>query len=121
MPWYEVSVEGRLGPEAGTVPGFRVVEHRARTVLCGHVDQPSDLPGLLAEVQAQGLEVTEVHQVTSRERSADAERPEPETQEPGRSSRPRPSGLRANHGGRDAELGRSPWSPPVAVRPEDRP
>jgi hypothetical protein len=69
MPWFEVRVEGRLEPAAGPVPGWRVVEHRASTVLCGHVEKTADLPALLAEVQAQGLQVTELHQVPSRRRS----------------------------------------------------
>jgi hypothetical protein len=68
MPWYEVRVEGRLEPAAGPGPGWRVVGYRASTVLCGHVEKMADLPALLAEVQAQGLKVTELHQVPGRGR-----------------------------------------------------
>jgi hypothetical protein len=63
MPWYEIKLNGRLDPAAATIPGFQALEHPAVTVLCGHVGQPSELTALLARVSAQGLEVTEVHQV----------------------------------------------------------
>jgi hypothetical protein len=58
---YTIRINGHLGPTA--LSAFPTMEphcHAAHTVLIGHLDQ-SALYGLLAEVEALGLELLEVH------------------------------------------------------------
>jgi len=60
---YTIRINGHLGPT--TLSAFpAMVPHRyaAHTVLTGHLDQ-SALYGVLAEVEALGLELLEVHKL----------------------------------------------------------
>jgi hypothetical protein len=60
---YTIRINGHLGPTAlAAFPAMASHRHAACTVLTGHLDQ-SALYGVLAEVEALGLELIEVHKL----------------------------------------------------------
>lgn len=63
---YEIRVHGHLGPTMlSAFPGLVSQWHGADTVLAGLLD-PSALHGVLAEIEALGLDLVEVHQLSQR-------------------------------------------------------
>jgi hypothetical protein len=61
---YTIRIEGHLGPTALSAFPTMVAERQGgQTVLTGPVQDRSALFGLLAEIEALGLELTELHRV----------------------------------------------------------
>jgi hypothetical protein len=59
--WYEIRVRGLLGKTLlGAFPGMRARAHEKDTVLCGPVADQAALHGVLAEIEALGLELLEL-------------------------------------------------------------
>jgi len=59
--WYEISVCGLLGETLlGAFPAMRARAHEKETVLYGPVADQAALYGVLAEIEALGLELLEV-------------------------------------------------------------
>ncbi|MFC5831440.1 hypothetical protein [Nonomuraea insulae] len=66
---YEIRVEGSLGPTLlMAFPGFVPEQQGAETVLTGMVADAAALYGVLAQVEALGLDLLEVHKVRHRRR-----------------------------------------------------
>jgi hypothetical protein len=64
---YEIRVRGRLGTSlASRFDGFRAEVEPAETVLRGEVRDQAQLHGLLAQIEALGLELVEIRQVRPR-------------------------------------------------------
>jgi hypothetical protein len=64
---YEIRVRGRIGPTlAERFDGFEAEVEPAETVLRGEVRDQAALHGLLARIEALGLELVEVRQVGRR-------------------------------------------------------
>jgi len=60
-PVYEIRVRGILGKTLlGAFPGMRARAHEKETVLCGPVADQAALHGVLAEIEALGLELLEL-------------------------------------------------------------
>ena len=58
---YEIRVRGKLGEMLlGAFPGLRAQTHRAETVLTGALPDQAALHGVLAQVEALGLELLEL-------------------------------------------------------------
>ena len=58
---YEIRVRGRLGKTLlGAFPGLHAQEHGAETVLTGELLDQSALYGVLAQIEALGLELLEL-------------------------------------------------------------
>jgi hypothetical protein len=58
---YEIRVRGLLGEMLiGAFPGLKVYPERDATVLTGHLPDQAALYGVLAELEALGLELLEV-------------------------------------------------------------
>src|ERR1700729_1023671 len=56
--WYEIRVRGLLGKTLlGAFPGMRARADEKETVLCGPVADQAALYGVLAEIEALGLEL----------------------------------------------------------------
>lgn len=69
---YEIRLRGHLGATVLTAfPAMEPQLHGADTVLAGLLDQ-SALYGVLAEVEALGLELLEVRQITPRRKSPES-------------------------------------------------
>ena len=59
--WYEIRVRGLLGKTLlGAFPGMCARAHEKETVLCGPVTDQAALYGVLAEIEALGLELLEL-------------------------------------------------------------
>jgi len=59
--WYEIRVRGLLGKTLlGAFPGMCARAHETDTVLCGPVADQAALHGVLAEIEALGLELLEL-------------------------------------------------------------
>jgi len=59
--WYEIRVRGLLGKTLlGAFPGMCARAHEKETVLCGPVADQAALHGVLAEIEALGLELLEL-------------------------------------------------------------
>ena len=62
---YEIRVRGRLsGMLLGAFPGLRAQAHGAETVLTGPLADQAALYGLLAQLEALGLELLEVRRTS---------------------------------------------------------
>jgi hypothetical protein len=60
-PVYEIRVRGLLGKTLlGAFPGMCARAHEKETVLCGPVADQAALHGVLAEIEALGLELLEL-------------------------------------------------------------
>jgi hypothetical protein len=67
--WYAIQIHGHLGATLlSAFPALVPRQHGADTVLTGLLDR-SALYGVLAEVEALGLDLVEVRQLTPRRRS----------------------------------------------------
>jgi hypothetical protein len=65
--WYEIRVRGLLGETLlGAFPGMRARPHEKETVLYGPVADQAALYGVLAEIEALGLELLEVRRTRDR-------------------------------------------------------
>jgi hypothetical protein len=63
---YEIRVRGLLGDMLrGAFPGLRAQAHGTETVLTGPLADQAALYGLLAQLEALGLELLEVHRTGS--------------------------------------------------------
>ena len=63
-PIYEIRVRGHLGDlMLGAFPGLRTQTRGGDTVLTGVLTDQAALHGLLAQIEALGLELLEVHSV----------------------------------------------------------
>ena len=63
--WYEIRVRGLLGKTLlGAFPGMRARADEKETVLCGPVADQAALYGVLAEIEALGLELLELRRTT---------------------------------------------------------
>jgi len=63
--WYAIRVAGRLGPTVlAAFPELHVEEHGSETVLTGEVRDRSALYGILAHLDALGLELIDVTRTT---------------------------------------------------------
>jgi hypothetical protein len=59
---HEIRVRGRLGATLlGAFPGLRAQAHGADTVLSGELPDQAALHGVLAQIEALGLELLELH------------------------------------------------------------
>ncbi len=59
--WYEIRVRGLLGGMLlGAFPGLRAQSHGTETVLTGPLADQAALYGVLAQIEALGLELLEV-------------------------------------------------------------
>jgi hypothetical protein len=59
--WYEIRVRGLLGKTLlEAFPGMRARAHEKDTVLCGPMADQAALHGVLAEIEALGLELLEL-------------------------------------------------------------
>ena len=59
--WYEIRVRGALGKTLlGAFPGMCARVHEQETLLCGPVADQAALYGVLAEIEALGLELLEL-------------------------------------------------------------
>jgi hypothetical protein len=62
--WYEIQVRGHLGATLrAAFPGLQARPDGPDTVLCGVVPDQAALYGVLAEIEALGLELLEVRRV----------------------------------------------------------
>jgi hypothetical protein len=70
--WYVIQIHGHLGPTlVSAFPALVPRSHGADTVLTGLLDR-SALYGVLAEVEALGLDLVEVRQLRPRRRSPES-------------------------------------------------
>ena len=59
---HEIRVRGRLGDALlGAFPGLNAQAHGAETVLTGELPDQAALHGVLAQIEALGLELLELH------------------------------------------------------------
>jgi len=64
---YSIRIKGRLGATALSAFPAMVPEMKDReTVLTGRIEDPSALYGVLAQIEALGLELVEVRQIETR-------------------------------------------------------
>ena len=71
--WYAIRVAGRLGATIlAAFPELHGAEHGSETVLIGEVRDRSALYGILARLDALGLELIEVTRTTAPARSPSA-------------------------------------------------
>ena len=66
-PWYEIYVRGHLGETMRSAfPAMRAQARGADTVLTGTLRDQAELHGVLAEIEALGLELLEVRRLPPR-------------------------------------------------------
>jgi hypothetical protein len=66
-PQYEICVHGHLGPTMRSAfPGLRAQPRGADTVLTGELPDQAALFGVLAEIEALGLELLELRRLPPR-------------------------------------------------------
>jgi hypothetical protein len=64
---YEIRVSGQLGELLlGAFPGLHAQEHGAETVLTGELPDQAALHGVLAQIEALGLELLELRRTAER-------------------------------------------------------
>ena len=70
---YTVRIKGRLGPTAlSAFPSMKCELKRSETVLTGWLEDQSGLFGLIAQIEALGLELLELRQIRSRPQSPES-------------------------------------------------
>ena len=64
--WYAIRIKGRLGPTAvSAFPTMACETRGGETVLTGRVEDRSALFGVLGQIEALGLDLLELRQITA--------------------------------------------------------
>jgi hypothetical protein len=70
---YTIRIKGRLGPTAvSAFPTMACETNGGETVLVGPVEDRSALFGVIAQIEALGLELLELRQITARPKSPES-------------------------------------------------
>ena len=70
---YTIRIKGRLGPTAvSAFPTMACETYRGETVLVGPVEDRSALFGVIAQIEALGLELLELRQIPARPKSPES-------------------------------------------------
>jgi hypothetical protein len=71
--WYAIRIKGRLGATAlSAFPSMASEPKRGETVLTGSLEDRSALFGVLAQIEALGLELLEVRQIPAAPQSPES-------------------------------------------------